>query len=123
VSCLRRQFVLVGLMRYVGNRLNSLLPIHALDFQTRHIATTIFSGGYRCCPLLSVRWSGFVAKIMKTWPDPFGVLIYVVKYDLRSENRPKILRPQIGKNYDVKKSAYTKCIAMLLGAGLKIQQV
>jgi hypothetical protein len=28
------------------------------------------------------------------------------QYDLRSENRPKILRPQIGKNYDVKKSAY-----------------
>ena len=54
-------------MRYVGSRLNSLLPIHALDFQPRHIATTMFSGGYRCYPLLSVRWSGFVAKIMKTW--------------------------------------------------------
>ena len=29
------------------------------------------------------------------------------KYDLRSEKRPKILLPQSGKNYDVKKSAYT----------------
>ena len=27
-------------------------------------------------------------------------------YDHSSEKYPKILRPQIGKNYDVKKSAY-----------------
>ena len=31
-------------------------------------------------------------------------------YDHSSEKYPKILRPQIGKNYDVKKSAYTLAI-------------
>jgi hypothetical protein len=29
------------------------------------------------------------------------------KYDLKHKKHPKILRPQIRKNYDVKKSAYS----------------
>ena len=30
------------------------------------------------------------------------------KYDLKHKKHPKILRPQIRKNYDVKKSAYMR---------------
>jgi hypothetical protein len=33
--------------------------------------SSILSGSQRCL-LLSGRWGGSAAKIMKTWPDPFG---------------------------------------------------